>query len=207
MLYKLPVPPKPNPFDVVSSRSVYESPWIKVRHDEFIHRQGGHGAYSVVSIQHTACGVVAIDDEGHVILVGQWRYPLGQYSWEIPEGGGEKDETPLECIQRELAEECNLKASIWEPLSFFHPSNSKTDEVAFIFLASGLSICAGHPDHDEELQVRREPFRECLERIRSGEITDGLTVTGLLAYQDRLQHPSLQLSEDLKKKFYSPQTL
>jgi len=202
MLIPLPIPENPNPYRLISTSEIYTSPWITVREDTFCHRQGAQGIYSVVAIKHQACGVVAIDGEDRLVLVGQWRYPLGEYSWEIPEGGGSPTESPLECMKRELAEECQLQATSWKPLSYFRPSNSKTDEEAFIFLAEGLSPCYGRSENDEELMVRREPFDECLERISSGELTDGLTVTGISVAQAYKKGILPPLSNEVQDRFY-----
>jgi 8-oxo-dGTP pyrophosphatase MutT (NUDIX family) len=139
-----------------------------------------------------------------VVLVGQWRYPLEQYSWELPEGGGEPEESPFEAAQRELAEEAGLQARVWEPLAFFHPSNSTTDEEAFLFLARGLGTAEGHPqpDGNEELTLRREPFAACLERVLSGEISDSLTVVALLALQARRTGITAALDPVLAERFF-----
>ena len=137
-LPRLPIPAKPDPYEVLERKALYDSPWVRLREDRFRHRRGREGQYTVCGFQHSACGVLALDDEDRVVLVGQWRYPLEQYSWEIPEGGGEEHESPFETIRREFAEETNLEADTWEPLVFFHPSNSSTDEEAFLFLARDL---------------------------------------------------------------------
>jgi 8-oxo-dGTP pyrophosphatase MutT (NUDIX family) len=204
MLPALPQPAHPNPYRVTSRRLVYDCPWIRVREDRFQHRKGGEGLYAVCGFQRTACGVIALDDQDRVVLVGQWRYPLECYSWELPEGGGEQDESPFECIRRELAEEANLEALHWEPLAFHHTSNSSTDEECFLFLATGLKASApGHgPEAVEELQVRREPFEECLTRVLSGEITDGLTVVAILALQARRSGKTGVLSAHLTERFF-----
>jgi 8-oxo-dGTP pyrophosphatase MutT (NUDIX family) len=203
MLTPLPIPENPNPYQTIKTSEIYASPWITVREDAFRHRQGAQGIYSVVSIKHQACGVVAIDDDDRLVLVGQWRYPLEEYSWEIPEGGGGLDESPIECMKRELAEECQLEARCWNPLGYYRPSNSKTDEEAFLFLAEGLSPCSGEAESDEELMVRREPFSECLERISSGELTDGLTVTGIFMAHAYRKGLLPILSDELQQRFFT----
>jgi 8-oxo-dGTP pyrophosphatase MutT (NUDIX family) len=150
-----------------------------------------------------ACGVLALDEHDRVVLVGQWRYPLEQYSWEIVEGGGEAHESPFECIQRELAEEASLRAEVWEPLAYSNLSNSSTDEEAFLFLATGLSDAHGHePDDEEELHIHREPFEDCLRRALSGELADGLTVIALLALQARRSGVSQPLDPSLAERFF-----
>jgi 8-oxo-dGTP pyrophosphatase MutT (NUDIX family) len=202
-LTPLPRPEHPDPYTVLNRRWVYDSPWIRVREDQFKHRQGAEGRYAVCGFQRTACGVLALDDQDRVVLVGQWRYPLEAYSWELPEGGGDVSESPYEAMRRELAEEAGLQAQTWEPLCFFHPSNSSTEEEAFLFLATGLSPAEGHhSEDDEELLLHLEPFQTCLRRVLSGEITDGLTVMALLALHTRRTGVSAALEATLAERFF-----
>jgi len=203
-LEPLPRPTDPNPYRVLDRELLYESPWVRLREDRIEHRSGGKLRYAVCGFQHTACGVVALDGQDRVVLVGQWRYPLETYTWELPEGGGLERETPLETIQRELQEEANLTAGTWEPLVFFHASNSTTDEEVFLFLATDLQpATGGHgPDDTEELVVRREPFDHCLQRVLGGELTDSLTVVGLLALQARRSGVSAPLDPALAERFF-----
>lgn len=199
----LPVPEKPNPYQILERRMLFDSPWIRLREDRFHHRKGVEGRYAVCGFQRTACGVLALDEQDHVILVGQWRYPLEQYSWEIIEGGGEVDESPFACIQRELAEEAHLKAAHWEPLLYTHLSNSSTDEECFLFLAKDLSDCfEGECDAEEELIIHREPFEDCLKRVQMGEITDGLSVIALLALQAKRNGFNQPMKPDLCERFF-----
>ncbi len=202
-LQPLPQPEHPNPYTVLDRRLVYDSPWIRVREDRFRHRQGAEGRYAVCGFRRTACGVLALDDQDCVVLVGQWRYPLETYSWEIPEGGGDPTESPFEAMRRELAEEAGLSAQTWEPLAFFHPSNSSTEEEAFLFLATGLLPADGHhAEDDEELLLHREPFGDCLRRVLSGEITDSLTTLALLALQARRSGIDTALDAALAERFF-----
>ncbi len=205
----LPIPAKPDPFEVLERRAFYDSPWVRLREDRFRHRRGREGRYTVCGFQHTACGVLALDDEDQVVLVGQWRYPLEQYSWEIPEGGGREHESPFETIRRELAEETNLEADSWEPLAFFHPSNSSTDEEAFLFLASDLrgSIGSHHAEDDEELAILSEPFARCLQRVLTGEISDGLTIMALLSLQARRSGIPAAMDPALAERFFQAPSL
>lgn len=199
----LPLPDDPNPYTVQSRSLVYDSPWIRLRQDIVSHRAGAEARrYAVCGFRKTACGVVAMDDQDRVLLVGQWRYPLERYSWEIPEGGGEPGETPFETLRRELAEEARVTARTWEPLVFHHPSNSSTDEESFIMLATDLEPAPGDPDDDEEFLLHREPFEACLRRILAGEITDGLTVVGLLALQARRSGVTGAMEPALVERFF-----
>jgi 8-oxo-dGTP pyrophosphatase MutT (NUDIX family) len=200
----LPVPQDPNPFRVVDRTVLYANPWIRLREDRIEHRRGGKREYSVCGFQRTACGVLALDDQDRVVLVGQWRYPLEQYSWELPEGGGEIDESPFEAIRREMEEEAGLTADTWEPLSFFHTSNSSTDEETFLFLARDLHAAQGGaaPEDVEELACLREPFDQCIARVLRGEITDSLTVVALLTLQARRAGVATPLEASLAERFF-----
>lgn len=199
----LPHPEHPDPYTVHTRRAIYDNPWIRVREDIVSHRSGAeHRRYSVVGFHKTACGVVAFDAQDRVVLVGQWRYPLETYSWEIPEGGGEPGESPFDTLKRELAEEAGLEARVWEPLVFHHPSNSSTDEESFIMVATGLSPVEGHADDDEELHVHREPFGDCVRRVLSGEISDGLSVVALLALQARRSGLAEPMEPALTERFF-----
>jgi 8-oxo-dGTP pyrophosphatase MutT (NUDIX family) len=204
MLAPLPQPTHPNPYEVQSRKLVYDCPWIRLREDRFRHRKGGEGLYAVCGFRRTACGVLALDDEDRVVLVGQWRYPLERYSWEIPEGGGEEHESPFECIRRELAEEAGLEARLWEPLAFFHTSNSSTDEETFLFLATDLRVLPqGHaPEDVEELMIHQAPFLDCLARVLSGEITDSLSAVALLALHAKRTGLTTALPGELAERFF-----
>jgi 8-oxo-dGTP pyrophosphatase MutT (NUDIX family) len=199
----LPTPQDPNPYRILSRTGLYDSPWIRLREDRFEHRRGALGRYAVCGFRRTACGVLALDAEDRVVLVGQWRYPLEAYSWEIPEGGGEAGESPLAAIQRELSEEAGLEARVWEPLAFCHNSNSSTDEETFLFLARDLQEAPGcAPEPDEELLQHREPFDQCVARVLSGELSDALTVVALLALQARRAGAAGALDPALAERFF-----
>jgi len=199
----LPLPENPDPYTVLERRFLYDSPWIRVREDRFKHRRGAEGRYAVCGFLRTACGALALDDQDRVAMVGQWRYPLEGYSWELPEGGGDLTESPFEAIRRELAEETGLIAAVWEPLCFFHPSNSSTDEETFLFLATGLSPASSPaPEDDEELLLHWEPFDACLQRVFRGELTDSLTVVALLALHARRSGVSARLDPALAEHFF-----
>ena len=200
----LPVPADANPYRVSGRKVLYDSPWIRLREDRVEHRRGGRVDYAICGFLRTACGVLALDAEDRVVLVGQWRYPLEAYSWELPEGGGEPHETPFGTIQRELQEEAGLCARTWEPLAFFHTSNSSTDEETFLFLAQDLYPAEGGdaPEDTEELACRREPYDECLQRVLSGEITDSLTVVAILALEARRRGARAALDPTLAERFF-----
>lgn len=176
-----------NPWQTVSSREVYDNAWINVQHNDVIRPDGQPGIYGVVRFKNVAIGVLPIDDEGFTWLVGQYRYTLGEYSWEIPEGGGPHAEAPLAAAQRELLEETGLVANHWELLGRAHLSNSVSDEAALYFLATGLTQNEAQPEGTERLQVRRVPFAEALRMVQDAKITDALSVLTIQAYALR-QH-------------------
>ncbi len=169
-----------NPWRRLSSRPIYENPWIRVREDQVIRPDGNPGIYGVVEIQNWAIGVVALAENGDTFLVGQYRYTLDLYSWEIPEGGGAKHETPLAAAQRELREEAGITAARWTYLGEVHLSNSVSDETGCVFLAEDLTYGEAEPDGTEELGLWRLPFAEAVQRALTGEISDSLAVIGLL---------------------------
>lgn len=171
-----------NPWRTLSSRDVYENPWISVREDAVVHPDGEQGIYGVVHYKNKAIGIVALDGD-EIYLVGQYRYPLERYSWEIPEGGCPEGEEPLAAAQRELEEETGLRASHWRRLGEAHLSNSVSDELAIWYLATGLSQGETRPEGSEQLRVRRVLLRDALRMVLEGEITDSVTVIALLHYQ------------------------
>ncbi len=169
-----------NPWKSLNQKKVYETPWITVYHEDVITPGRSKGIYGWVSYKHLALGVIPIDEEGYTWLVGQYRYPGKYYSWEIPEGGGKMNEEPLDAIARELKEETGLTASHYEHLQTMHLSNSVSNEVAHIYLATGLTLDISTPEDTEELLVKRVPLKEAIDMVHSGEITDSMSVAGLL---------------------------
>lgn len=170
-----------NPWKTKSTRAIYENPWIAVREDIVEKPGGGEGIYGVVSMRQFAVGVVPLHDDGTVTLVGQWRYTLNEYSWEIPEGGCPFDEAPLDCARRELREETGLVAASIEPIGGeVHLSNSVTDERGWLFLATGLTQGESFPEDTEQIETKRVPLSEAVEMVLRGEINDGLSVMALL---------------------------
>ena len=169
-----------NPWTVLSRATVYENNWIRVDHHEVLGPSGGPGVYGTVHFKNLAIGVVPIDESGNVILVGQYRFPLQAYSWEIPEGGGSPSETALESAQRELREECGLAAGRWIEIQGMDLSNCVSDERSTAFLAWELSKVPAQPDETEMLQIARVPFWDAVDRAKRGESRDASSVAALL---------------------------
>lgn len=180
----LPPAPLPivatNPWSTTSTTVGYENPWIRVEHSEVIDPSGRNGVYGVVRPHNYAIGVLAIDDQGRVPLVGQYRYALGQYSWELPEGGGPKTATPVSSAERELREETGATARHWLEIGRMELSNSVTDELSILFLAWGIEHGDAEPESTEgDLRQQWVPFDELLERVWHGELTDSITVAAI----------------------------
>lgn len=174
-----PRDPEANPWRRVSRRLAYENAWLQVHHDEVVRPDGEPGIYGVVHLRSVAVGVVAIDARDRVILVGQFRYTMDRYSWEIPEGGVPFDEDPLDGARRELREETGVEAADWRELLRFELSNSVTDEVGVLYLATGLTEGQAQPDGTEDLQLRRVPFAEALAMVDRGDIRDAMSQLAL----------------------------
>ncbi|MDX5325007.1 MAG: NUDIX hydrolase [Bacteroidota bacterium] len=163
-----------------SARVVYDNPWIRVREDEVINPNGGQGIYGVVQFKNLAIGIIPVDEHSHTWIVGQHRYPQNKYSWEIPEGGGPLGVDPIRSAERELAEEVGLSADEYQLILEMDLSNSVSDEVAYIFIARGLSEVERMPDETEDLEVRRIHLNDVFDMVDRGEITDAMSVAGLL---------------------------
>lgn len=169
-----------NPWKTIASRPIYDNPWINVREDQVINPGGGKGIYGVVSMKNKAIGIIPVDKAGYTYLVGQYRYPLKEYSWEIPEGGGPIGIDPLESAKRELKEETGFIAEKWTLICRMHLSNSVTDEEGFIFMAEELISGESEPEETEELHVRKIHLTEALEMVMANKITDSMSIAAIL---------------------------
>lgn len=169
-----------NPWKKQSGRQVYENPWIILEEDMVTNPGGGTSQYGKVLFKNYAIGIVPLDESLNTWLVGQWRYTLGEYSWEIPMGGGPRDTDILESAKRELREETGLRAAEWELFLKMHTSNSVTDEVGFAYLARGLSQGETDFEETEDLKIRKLPFREAHQMVLEGKITDSLSMAAIL---------------------------
>ena len=170
-----------NPWTTLSGEVKYDNPWINVTEYQVINPSGGQGIYGKVHFKNKAIGVIPVDDQGNTWLVGQFRYTLNAFSWEIREGGGPPDSDPLDSAKRELREETGLTARKWTMISRLHTSNSVTDEEGFIFLAENLEHGESElEDTEADLQVKKVSLKEAIEMVRNGEITDSMSIIGLL---------------------------
>ncbi len=169
-----------NPWITLESKVIYENKWITLVEDQVLNPSGGKGIYGTVRFQNLAIGVIPLDDKLNTWLVGQWRYPLHEYSWEIPMGGGPIGLDPLESAKRELKEETGLEASEWTYLLKMHTSNSVTNEVGHTFVAKGLTEGKTEFEDTEDLKVWKLPFEEAFQMVKDNRITDSLSMVSIL---------------------------
>jgi len=171
---------KHNPWTTLSSETKYDNKWIAVTEHQVLNAAQSPGIYGTVHFKHLAIGIIPVDADGFTWLVGQFRYALNSYSWEIPEGGGKLSIPPLESAKRELKEETGLEASHWEQILDMHLSNSVTDERAVVYLATGLTEGTSSPDEEEVLTIRKVSLKEALAMVGRSEITDAVSVAAIL---------------------------
>lgn len=184
---------KHNPWQIIDSNDVYDNNWIKVTHFNVINPSGGNGIYGKVHFKNIAIGIVPLDEQMNTYIVGQFRFPINVYSWEIPEGGGPLQDDPLDSAKRELLEETGLKAERWIKILDMHLSNSVCDEACSIYVATGLSQHAAMPEETEQLVIKKIPFDEVYQMVQSGKITDAVTVAAILKTKLMLLDGTLQL--------------
>jgi 8-oxo-dGTP pyrophosphatase MutT (NUDIX family) len=173
-----------NPWTTLRSRIVVSNPWFKVRENAVIRPDGKPGTYTTV-LARNAVGVVPCYPDGTILLVGQYRYSIGRYSWEIPEGGGEQGEPPIRTARRELEEETGYQARHLRSLGRLHTSNCFTNETAYLYYATGLIPGIVRPDGTERLATRRLPFAEAYRMAIQGRITDSITIVALCRLKAR----------------------
>ena len=169
-----------NPWVIKGEKKVYANPWISVTEYDVINPSGSKGIYGKVHFKNLAVGVMVLDEFENTYLVGQYRFALKAYSWEIPEGGVKLGEDSLDGAKRELLEETGLKATNWIHLLQLHLSNSVSDELAIIYLATGLTQHEAKPEETEQLVVKKLPFEEAFQMVEVGTITDAISVASIL---------------------------
>lgn len=177
-----------NPWKILSDKQVYDNKWINVTEYDVINPSGGKGIYGKVHFKNLAIGIVVLDEALNTYLVGQYRFTLNQYSWEIPEGGGPLEDDPLDSAKRELLEETGLVAHEWIPILNMHLSNSVSDEYAIIYLARQLEQHAPMPEETEQLVVKKLLFEEAWQMMEDGLITDAMSVAAIQKVKWMLMH-------------------
>ena len=174
------LPTTSNPWIPQSSRQIFENPWLSLHEDEVINPGGGISHYGKINFKNLAIGIIPLDEDNNTWLVGQYRYVPDCYSWEIPMGGGPLTIDPLESARRELKEETGLIADHWQELMKLHTSNSVTDERGLVYIARGLTQGETEFEEAEDLLIQKVSLDEAIERVMSGEITDAISVAGIL---------------------------
>lgn len=172
--------PTHNPWKITSEKEVYDNPWINLTEYQVINPSGNPGIYGKVHYKNIGIGIIPLDEDTNTYLVGQYRFTIDQYTWEIPEGGGPLGIDPLESAKRELLEETGLKARTWAEIQRMHLSNSVSDELSIIYLAHGLEQFEAEPEETEQLIIKKLPFNEVYRMVCNGEITDSMAVAGIL---------------------------
>lgn len=168
-----------NPWTTLRSKSIYENPWIQLTEFDVINPGGGTGIYGKVHFKNRAVGVIVLDEHQNTYLVGQYRYTIDEYSWEIPEGGGPVGTDPLDGAKRELLEETGLVAQQWRLLLEMHLSNSVSDELAILYLATDLTQFQAEPEETEQLQIKKLPFEEAYQMVLDGKIKDSMSIAAI----------------------------
>ncbi len=182
-----------NPWQILDRQDIYENPWIQLTEFHVVNPKGGKGIYGKVHFKNLAVGVIPLDENLNTWLVGQYRFTLNQYSWEIPEGGGMIGEDPVDAAKRELKEETGLVAKSWTKILTMHLSNSVSDELSVIYLARDLKENTAAPEETEKLIVKKLPFDEVFAMVESGVITDAMSVAAiqqikLMIYQGKIKY-------------------
>src|SRR5664279_960371 len=172
-----------NPWKILDQKDVYDNPWIRLTEFQVINPSGGRGIYGKVHYKNVAVGILPIDADGNTWLIGQYRFPLNLYSWEIPEGGGGMEEDPLDAAKRELLEETGLVATEWSEILTMHLSNSVSDEKAIIYLARNLDQQDASPEDTEQLLIKKLPLHQVIGMVETGEITDAMSVAAIQRIQ------------------------
>jgi 8-oxo-dGTP pyrophosphatase MutT (NUDIX family) len=168
-----------NPWTITDTQMVYTNNWIEVIHHNVINGSGNKGIYGKVHFKNIAIGIIPIDNENNTWLVGQYRFPLNTYSWEIPEGGCPLNQQPIEAAKRELLEETGLVAQEWTEILQMHLSNSVSDELAIVFIAKNLIQHQPQPEDTEQLTLKKLPLNSAFKMVETGEITDAVSIAAL----------------------------
>jgi ADP-ribose pyrophosphatase len=168
-----------NPWKTLSTEVKYENPWIRIDESKIINPAGKDGIYGVVHFKNNAVAVIPLDENNNTWIVGQFRFTMNSYEWEVPEGGSPEHEDPMLTAHRELEEETGMKASSMMLIQEMQLSNSVSNEISFSYVAKGLSFVGSSPEETEQLQVKKLPFEEVFQMAMKGEIRDALSVSSI----------------------------
>lgn len=162
--------------------AVFDNPFYVIWEDKVTNPANKPGFYSIVHFKREAVGIIPLDEDMNTWIVGQYRYPMDSYEWEIPEGGAD-DNDPLATAHKELKEEAGLEAGRMDLILEMQLSNSGTDEVSFTFLARDLKIGEATPEETEQISIKKLPFSQVVEMVMKGEIRDAISVASILKLQ------------------------
>lgn len=176
-----------NPWQTIQKTVRYESAWIRTEEHDVINPAGKPGKYSLTHFKNIAVAVIPLDNENNTWIVGQYRYPLQSFEWEVCEGGCPEGTDPLETAKRELKEECGIIAGDFELILEMQLSNSATDEISYTYLARNLSMTMSQPEETEQLTIKKIPFAELFQMVISGKIKDALSVASVLKANEILK--------------------
>lgn len=169
-----------NPWKIISSELKYDNKWISVTEHIVKNPAGNDGIYGVVNFKNYAIAILPLDEDYHTYIVGQYRFPMNEYSWEVPEGGGDKTISPLESAKRELLEETGLKAEEWILIQELHLSNSATNEIGYIYVAKKLSQHIAEPEETENITIKKIHFDELYQMVQNQIVKDAFTIATVL---------------------------
>ena len=171
---------KKSDWQILDTQISYDNPWIQVQHNEVLNPAGNEGIYGVVHFKNYAIGILPLDKDLNTYLVGQYRFPLKEYSWEIPEGGCPEGTDLLATAKRELKEEVGLSADKWTYLLKMHVSNCVTNEVGHVYIAQDLTEGIAEPEETENLTIKKVPFETAYNMVMEGKITDSLSMVAIM---------------------------
>ncbi len=167
------------PHKLISRRLIYRNPWLSLTENTVERPDRARSVFGIVEMKPGAT-VVAVNGEGEVVLVREFKIAVGRETLEAVSGGIEDGETPLDAAKRELREEAGVEAAHWTSLGVVDPFTTAINSPNHIFLASGLKPAEASPDEGETVETILVPFAEAIEMVMRSEITHGATCVALL---------------------------